>query len=66
MKGKLTADTLPAEGGIMTGYHAIVFRSGAKGGGKVTAYISPHAYTSKDDALKDAQKWAEDNAEENE
>jgi hypothetical protein len=66
MKGKLTAEAVPAEGGIMSGYHAHVYRSGKGGKGQVTVYRSPHAYTSKDDAEAHARQWAEDNAEENE
>jgi hypothetical protein len=66
MKGKLTAEAVPAEGGIMTGWNAHVYRTGKGGKGKETVYRSPHAFTDKADAENDARNWIETNSEENE
>lgn len=66
MKGKLTTEAISAEGGIMTGWVAHVYRTGKGSKGRETVYRSPHAYTSKDDAEAAARQWVEDNAEENE
>lgn len=66
MKGKLTSEAVPAEGGIMTGWHAHVYRTGRGGKGRVTVYRSQHAFVNKDEAEAAARQWVEENAEENE